>query len=108
MVRRILISFFIILSIFIYRVEGQVSYGGSPASFNSLKSLQVQLPVIGMAPINNYDLQLKDLQSRKPFKKYTFAKSFDVDISPANSGVWDEANGIKIWRVGISLRERIP
>ncbi|HEY5511654.1 MAG TPA: serine protease [Prolixibacteraceae bacterium] len=101
MVRRILISFFIILSIFIYRVEGQVSYGGSPASFNSLKSLQIQLPVIGMDPVNNYDLQLKDLQSRKPFKKYTFAKSFDVDISPANSGVWDEANGMKIWRVGI-------
>jgi V8-like Glu-specific endopeptidase len=101
MFRRILTATVTILSILSYHVEGQVSYGGSPASFNSLKSLKIQLPVIGMAPVNNYDLQLKDLQSGNPNKKFTFAKCIEVDISPANSGVWDEANGMKIWRVGI-------
>ena len=101
MLRRILTATLTILSILSYRVEGQVSYGGSPASFNSLKSLKMELPVVGMTPVNNYDLQVKDLQSGNPNKKYTFARSFDVDISPANSGVWDEANGMKIWRVGI-------
>ena len=54
-----------------------------------------------MAPVRNLDLQLKDAQSKNQNKKYTFAKSFDVDISPQNSGVWDEADGMKIWRVGI-------
>lgn len=101
MFRRILATTITILSILSYHVEGQVSYGGIPASFNSLKSLKIQLPVIGMAPVNNYDLQLKDLQSGNPNKKYTFAKSFDVDISPANSGVWEEVNGMKIWRLAI-------
>lgn len=81
--------------------KGQVSYGGSPASFNTLKALKIQLPVVEMSPVNNFELQAKDLQSKDPYKKYTFAKSFDVDISPDNAGVWDRADGINIWRVAI-------
>ncbi len=83
------------------RTQGQVSYGGSPASFNRLKSVNIQLPVVEMSAVNNYDLQSKDLQSKDPYKKYTFAKSFDVDISPQNAGVWEKAEGMNIWRVAI-------
>ena len=96
---RLLILLFV--SILSFQVKGQVSYGGSPASFNRLKGAILKLPVVDMAPVNNFDLQLKEAQSKSPFKKLKFAKSFDVDISLENSGVWDTADGMRIWRVDI-------
>ena len=96
-----LILLLLLSSFLSYRCLGQVSYGGSPASFNLLKSLKVDLPVIEMASVNNSDLQKADLQSKNSFKKYRFAKSFDVDISPDRAGIWSTADGMKIWRVAI-------
>jgi V8-like Glu-specific endopeptidase len=96
---QLLILFFV--SILSFQGKGQVSYGGSPASFNRLKSATLQIPVIDMARVNNFDLQLSELQSKDLYKKQKFAKSFDVDISPENSGVWDNIEGMKIWRVAI-------
>jgi hypothetical protein len=104
MAKRILVPFLLMVFFFSFRCLGQVSYGGLPASFNSLKSLKTELPVIEMATVNNFELQQQDAQSREPYKKYRFAKSFDVDISPDNAGVWSEANGMKIWRVAIRSR----
>ncbi len=104
MVKRTFFLFFLLTPIFSFQSKGQVSYGGSPASFNLLKSLKTSLPLIEMAPVNNFELQLKDTQSKDPYKKYRFAVSFDADISPDNSGVWDIANGMNIWRVAIRSR----
>ena len=101
MAKRTLFLILIFTSILSLSGKSQVSYGGTPASFNRLKSLNLKLPVVEMLPVNNYDLQLKDIQSKNPNKKYRFATSFDVDISPENAGVWDRADGIKIWRVAI-------
>ncbi|MEI6277108.1 MAG: hypothetical protein WCP08_14010 [Prolixibacteraceae bacterium] len=101
MLKRILCLILFITPIFSYLCQGQISYGGSPASFTLLKSLKSTLPVIGMSPVNNEELQLKDIQSKEPNKKYRFAVGFDVDISPDNSGVWDQADGVNIWRVAI-------
>jgi hypothetical protein len=101
MARRILVLFFIFSYALSFRSLGQISYGGTPASFNSLKSLKIQLPVVETAKVDHAALLLQDLQSGDPYKKYTFAKSFDVDISPANSGVWDMADGMKIWRIAL-------
>jgi V8-like Glu-specific endopeptidase len=66
-----------------------------------MKSLKIELPLMDMPHVSNLDLQRLDLQSANPFKKFTFAKSFDVDISPENSGVWDQAGGVNIWRIAI-------
>ncbi len=96
---QIIIIFFV--TILSFQGKGQVSYGGIPASFNSLKSATLKLPVVDMAPVNNFDLQLREVQSKAAYKNLKFAKSFDVDISPENSGVWDSVDGMKIWRVDI-------
>ena len=101
MAKRILFLILILISASTLHCKGQVSYGGTPASFNRLKSANLQLPVVEMSPVNNFDLQLQEVQSRNKFKKQKFAKSFDVDISPENSGIWDFAEGMKIWRVAI-------
>lgn len=101
MAKRVLTLILILTSVLSFQSDGQVSYGGTPASFNQLKSAILQLPVVEMAPVNNFDLLLKETQSRNQYKKQKFAKSFDVDISPDNAGVWDSADGIRIWRVAI-------
>lgn len=86
---------------FSLRCNSQVSYGGTPASFSHLKSANLQLPVVEMVRVNNLELQLAELQSKNQFKNQKFAKGFDVDISPENSGVWETIEGTKIWRVAI-------
>jgi hypothetical protein len=101
MTKRTLFLILIPIIILSFSSEGQVSYGGSPASFNHFKSAVLELPVVEMVPVNNFDLQLKEVQSKSQYKKETFAKAFDVDISPDNSGIWDVSNGMRIWRVVI-------
>lgn len=101
MTKRFLLLIIILISGLSFSSEGQVSYGGSPASFSHFKSAVLEIPVVEMAPVNNFDLQLKDLQAKNQNKRLKFAKSFEVDISPDNSGIWDVANGMRIWRVAI-------
>lgn len=101
MARRILVLLFFLTYVLSFRSLGQISYGGTPASFNSLKSLRTQLPVIETAKVDNAALVLQDIQSRDQSKKYTFAKSFDADITPQTAGVWDIAGGMKIWRISL-------
>ena len=100
-VKRILFLLYISFCILSLPVKGQVSYGGTPASFSHLKSAQLQMPVIEMSPVNNYDLLLLENQSGNIFKKQKFAKSINVDISPDNSGKWEVVDGMKIWRIAI-------
>lgn len=101
MANRCLIIFFLLTFVLTFRGVGQISYGGTPASFNTLKSFNAWLPVVETAKVDNAVLLQQDMQSKSPYKKYTFAKSFDVDINPATSGVWETADGMRIWRVAI-------
>ncbi len=81
--------------------KGQISYGGTPASFNRLKAAHLQLPVVELPHVDNNDLQLLEDQSSSLFKKQKFARSFQVDISPDRSGDWEIVDGMKIWRIAI-------
>ena len=101
MAKRILALILFLTLIVSYHCESQVAYGGSPASFGRLKSANIQIPVIEMTPVNNADLLRQELQSKNQYKKQKFAKSFDVDISPQNTGVWSNSDGMNIWRVAI-------
>jgi len=101
MAKRILALILFLTLIVSYHCESQVAYGGSPASFGRLKSANIQIPVIEMSPVNNADLLRQELQSKNQYKKQKFAKSFDVDISPQNTGVWSNSDGMNIWRVAI-------
>ncbi len=101
MANRVLFLILIFTSVYAYRGKCQVSYGGTPASFSLQKSAGLPVPVVDMAPVNNFDLQLSEVQSKNQFKKQKFAKGIDVDISPANAGIWSNADGMKIWRVDI-------
>ncbi len=81
--------------------QGQLSFGGIPASFGQLKKSNVILPFIDMESVDNNQL-LKDEQTEhKNLKTFRFAKGFDVNISPDISGVWEVIDKMKVWRVGV-------
>jgi lysyl endopeptidase len=83
------------------RSSGQVSSGGIPASFASVKHSAFIIPVIDMKPVLNEELIREEKAANYHLKPFQFAKSFIVDIDPANSGIWERTGGQKIWCVGI-------
>ncbi len=83
---------------------GQLSFGGSPASFDLIKKAAIQIPVIDMEPVDNNQLLKEEQIDPRHLKNYHFAKSFVVDISPEQSGVWITENEMRIWRVGLRSR----
>ncbi len=88
---------------------GQISQGGTPASVSLFKHALFEIPFIDMAPVDNQELiknekikELKDEGFKKSnLKPYLFAKSFDVDIDPTNSGIWKKYGNQRIWCLGI-------
>jgi lysyl endopeptidase len=97
--RHILI--FLLVSGVVLRSSGQLSYGGIPASFSLLKKASNPIPVIDMEPVDNNQLLINENRDPDHLKSFYFAKSFDVDLSPDFSGIWDKKGDIKIWRLGL-------
>ena len=83
------------------RSPGQISHGGVPASFTSLKQATFIIPVVEMAPVVNEELIREERAESNHLKPYRFAKSFNVDIDPTNSGTWKSISGQRIWCVQI-------
>src|SRR5690349_1930541 len=80
---------------------GQISQGGSPASFSLLKRAAFEIPVIDMAPVKNEELLREERAESYRLKPYRFAKDFTVDLSPENAGIWKKSGNQKIWCLGI-------
>ena len=82
---------------------GQISQGGKPIKISVLKSAGI--PVVKMPVLNNKVLKAKAMEAfsdKANLKPFRFAKSFDVNLSPKNSGEWiTETDGTKIWRIKI-------
>jgi hypothetical protein len=87
------------------RSQAQLAHGGKPASFSQLKSSVFKIPFIEMEPVSNEEL-LREEKSNvsTPLKPFRFAKTFDVDIDPSHSGIWENQQSQRIWRVGIRSR----
>ena len=82
-----------------FQSSGQLSYGGSPASFSFLKEKVAAVPVIDMVAVDNAQLLKEEQVKVNRLKPFKFAKSFKVDISPKSSGLWTVQGDMKIWRV---------
>ncbi len=84
-------------------LHSQISKGGIPESF-SCDNLDNEIPEHTMNSFNIEKMLLEDEQNNKNgTSPYRFAKSFDVDYSTDNSGVWDILpSGDKIWRIAIT------
>src|ERR1035437_3811585 len=91
----------LLLICLVMRGSGQISHGGVPASFTYLKQATFIIPVVEMAPVVNKDLLREEKAESNRLKPFRFAKSFNVDIDPTNSGIWKTISGQKIWCVEI-------
>ena len=90
-----------IFTTFAFQSSGQLSYGGTPISFNLNHELTSLVPFIDMDPVNNTQLLKEEALTLNNLKPFRFAKSFKVDISPNTSGLWVVQGDMKIWRVGL-------
>lgn len=104
MIIRLSLAVFLLFSLMI-RSQAQLAHGGKPASFSQLKSSVFKIPFIEMEPVSNEEL-LREEKSNvsTPLKPFRFAKTFDVDIDPSHSGIWENQQSQRIWRVGIRSR----
>jgi len=103
MLIRFLTLLLLVISL-VLRSSGQISSGGIPASFSSLKHTAFTIPVVDMKPVINEELIREEKAAAYRLKPYQFAKSFTVDIDPTNAGIWNKTGGQKIWCVGIRSR----
>ncbi len=104
---RFIIIISALLFLFAEQVEGQLSQGGRPMDAPFLKSRGT--PLIAMPKIDKEVIEryLEVQESEQPqLKSFVFAHTFDVNISPANSGVWvKNYNGYDVWRVKLQSAE---
>ena len=103
MIIRFSLLFLLVIG-FIMRSSGQISHGGIPASFSSMKQGIFNIHFIEMEPVSNEDLIREEKADEKHLKPFRFAKSFSVDINPQNSGRWEKRSGQRIWSLGIRSR----
>ena len=94
----------IILLLFVAKhLSGQVSAGGAPLEVPRLKSLAVPAEV--MPAVNNdalYEEAIRKQSEELRLKSLPFARSFDVNISPASGGFWTKnIEGFDVWQVKI-------
>jgi lysyl endopeptidase len=82
-------------------ISAQISIGGVPASFQY--DLKTTVPFISMPTFNKVELLKEDSLGTSKLKPFRFAKSFAVEYTPDNSGIWDTlSNGDRVWRLGIN------
>ncbi len=96
------VIFYIILGCcYLTQSNSQISYGGYPHSKRLLMNNE-NVPVIEMPTFD--DSGLKSINASL-YKSKVFAKAFDVEINPTNSGLWTiNDDGTKTWRVAIKSK----
>jgi len=83
--------------------KAQISQNGTPLSWQTDKLDHTVIPNYVMHGFNEEAMRGEDdVNNETKEIPYRFGKNFNVDISPSNSGVWDELpNGDRIWRTSI-------
>ncbi|RLD77174.1 MAG: serine protease, partial [Bacteroidetes bacterium] len=85
-------------------ISAQISHGGKPLSFEhkGLKSISVF-----NTPLHNYQQMLREDEDNKGnTKPFRYGKVHDVELSPENSGVWQQlASGEKVWQLKIQSKD---
>ncbi len=86
-------------------LNGQKSYGGRPFPLSPTELEKT--PVAEMPRFNIHDARKKtEMKLRESnLKKLDFARSFEVDFTPDNSGKWTvNSEGTRIWRLIVHSR----
>lgn len=90
---------FLFLS-FVFSANAQLSSGGFPLELPMLKS-SASAPAVLQMPAFDLDKTLLQQKLENLEKSVKFAHSFEVELTPDNSGEWFEANGFNIWQLRV-------
>ncbi|MGD2035313.1 MAG: choice-of-anchor J domain-containing protein [Bacteroidales bacterium] len=92
---------------FMCDISAQISQGGTPPSFKTMKKSTLQeIEYVKMPSVDVNALKAEDIYNDK-FKDqpWRFGKEIYVDYNPENSGTWDVLeDGSRIWRLGITSK----
>lgn len=96
---RYFFSLFFLLNISL-NLASQIHENSIPFSVN--EKLGAITTYVEMASVDN-EMMINENKKQQAdgIKNYKFAKLFNVDLSPENSGEWQETGEGKIWRLGI-------
>lgn len=88
-----------------FLVVGQISHGGKPLPIHAGAKARAMAPTTDFyvdMPSFDQEAALRDAQQiQSQFKSFEFAHKFHVYLRPNNSGITFDANGMKVWRIGI-------
>jgi lysyl endopeptidase len=83
-------------------VSGQISQYGIPIQIIKQKSASPNSDLVIMPEVNNQKLQEKySRQNSDRLKSFHFAHSFEVLLTPQNSGKWYATTAVNVWQLRI-------
>jgi hypothetical protein len=83
-------------------VSGQISQYGIPIQIIRHKSANPNTDLVVMPEVNNLKLRQKyNKQNTDVLKSFHFAHSFDVSLTPQNSGKWYATSKVNVWQLRI-------
>lgn len=96
-----IVFFLLLLSPII--LPGQISKGGIPIQVNKLKSFSASnSDLVIMPAVDNKQLQNQSSRSEEnSLKPFVFAHTFDVSLTPKNSGDWYNTSEVNVWQLRI-------
>ena len=78
----------------------QIGYGGMPLSFK--KNATLSQPDVELLPyLDNKMLLEEEIVAASKQDGFTFGKEIEVDYHLENSGVWEDINGGRLWRLAV-------
>lgn len=88
-------------------LQGQISKGGIPIQVNKLKSFSaLNSDLVIMPAVDNKQLQNQFSRSEEnSLKPFVFAHTFDVSLTPENSGNWYNTSEVNVWQLRIRSTE---
>ena len=103
MKKRIVLFVIIISLLNLYKLESQISSGGSPVSFSEHVKSAVEIPAYRLPAVDNDALIKEDNENGLAYQcESRIAMGFDVDISPDKNGIWEKLpDGGMLWRIRI-------
>jgi hypothetical protein len=89
--KRIVLFVIIISLLNLFKLESQISSGGSPVSFSEHFKSAVEIPAYRLPAVDNDALIKEDNENGLAYQcESRIAMGFDVDISPGINGIWEK------------------
>jgi lysyl endopeptidase len=100
-IKLVLIVIFFLLNFI--QINSQISYGGTPKSFDEYLKSADEVPIYLLPPVDGDALNMEDTENDLEYQCASrIARGIQVDISPDRDGIWEMLPGNdRLWRIRI-------